>query len=509
MGIDLSSQIHVSKKFFSILQPPAPNRSDYYFITPYLYYAIFIGVVLLWGTLIVRIFQYFQVPAEATLSPDEALVGITFNLALSIPLIWLLMLLKQQKFKRGLLFAIIIGLLAVSIDVIVIGQGFYDPVLTFIFVILIITSAYLGQRSLLLVSALSILIIAINYRFENSGWSIVSKNHPPPNLEDLALYVGSVTMASLFLRATMIRLQQKSNSLEEKRKELEEHQDHLEEMVLKRTKELSIAKNEADRANHTKTLFLANMSHELRTPLNAIIGYSEMILEEAELIEGKIEIEEDAKRVGQAGRHLLTLINNILDYSKYETNGIVPSYSEFCLKQVISELRTVITPLIEGSSNRFELILPESEIIMICDRVRLGQILINLISNAVKFTQNGLITLAISIPEHQPKNEEMVLFKVIDNGIGIDEEFIPHLFDPFSQADNSYTKRHQGTGLGLSITNTLCQVLGGFITVESEVGVGSTFHVWLPRNPQQPLSDTARSEREIDQPHAYSYQAPS
>lgn len=499
----------MSKKFFSILQPPVSKKSDFYFITPYLYYAILIGVVLLWGTLLVRIYQFFQAPSNSTISSDEALVGIAFNLSLSIPLIWLLVLLKQQQFKRVLLFAIIIGLLAVSIDVIVIGQGFYDPVLTFVFVILIITSAYLGQRSLLLVSALSILIIAINYRFENSGWTIMTRNHPPPNLEDLALYIGSVTMASLFLRATMIQLQQKSNSLEEKRQELEEHQDHLEEMVYMRTKELSIAKNEADRANHTKTLFLANMSHELRTPLNAIIGYSEMILEEAELIDGNIEIEQDAKKVGQAGRHLLTLINNILDYSKYETYGIVPSYSEFRLQQVVSELRTVITPLIEGSSNRFELILPESEIMMICDRVRLHQILINLISNAVKFTQNGQITLAISIPVHQAKQNEMVLFKVIDNGIGIDKKFIPHLFDPFSQADNSFTKRHQGTGLGLSITNTLCQVLGGFITVESEVGVGSTFHVWLPLRPQHDQNNENGLERNIDRPHHSSSQVPS
>lgn len=244
---------------------------------------------------------------------------------------------------------------------------------------------------------------------------------------------------------------------------------------------LSKARDRALHANQAKSLFLANMSHELRTPLNAIIGYSEIIIEDAQESQHTETMEKDAERILEAGRHLLSIINNILDFSKIEVNKIDISMRQFDIEELIESVLAVMKPLFDQSTNRFQLIPPKENFQMVSDPVRLKQVLFNLLSNGLKFTDNGLITLQISREFDQ--SGKYVVIRVSDTGIGIDPAQLPTLFQPFMQGDNSLTKEHQGTGLGLSISSELCKRLGGTIAVSSRPNEGSSFTVRLPLFP--------------------------
>ncbi|MBB6634390.1 hybrid sensor histidine kinase/response regulator [Cohnella thailandensis] len=251
--------------------------------------------------------------------------------------------------------------------------------------------------------------------------------------------------------------------------------DRLEAMVSERTAELEKARDEAVEANRTKSQFLANMSHELRTPLNAIIGYSEMLREEAEEAD-VLGIAEDLGKIHQAGKHLLTLINDILDLSKIEA-GKMDLYLETCdLPSLIQDVVTTVTPLIEQKGNRLTVEVQPGE--LRTDVTKLRQILFNLLSNAGKFTSEGSISLTAAFGEELGKPG--VLFRVKDTGIGMTEEQMDHLFQAFRQADSSTTKKYGGTGLGLAISQKLCHMLEGRIEAASVFGQGSTFSVYLP-----------------------------
>jgi len=251
--------------------------------------------------------------------------------------------------------------------------------------------------------------------------------------------------------------------------------DRLEAMVSERTAELEKARDEAVEANRTKSQFLANMSHELRTPLNAIIGYSEMLREEAEEAD-VLGIAEDLGKIHQAGKHLLTLINDILDLSKIEA-GKMDLYLETCdLPSLIQDVVTTVTPLIEQKGNRLTVEVQPGE--LRTDVTKLRQILFNLLSNAGKFTSEGSISLTAAFGEERGKPG--VLLRVKDTGIGMTEEQMDHLFQAFRQADSSTTKKYGGTGLGLAISQKLCHMLEGRIEAASVFGQGSTFSVYLP-----------------------------
>ena len=245
---------------------------------------------------------------------------------------------------------------------------------------------------------------------------------------------------------------------------------------------LAEARDVADQANRTKSTFLANMSHELRTPLNAIIGYSEILQEDVADL-GQQSLIADLKKIEGAGRHLLGLINDILDLSKIEAGRMDVFIEDVEVVPLLEEVRAIIVPMAKKNSNVVEFRMAENLGTMRTDRTKLKQSLLNILSNASKFTQNGELAL---FAERFETDQPMVRVVISDTGIGMTEEQLSRLFQAFSQADASTAKQYGGTGLGLAITRNFCQLLGGDVTVVSKPGEGSTFTITLPDRPAAP-----------------------
>ncbi len=254
-------------------------------------------------------------------------------------------------------------------------------------------------------------------------------------------------------------------------------------VALKQAKEAAVA------ASRAKSTFLANMSHELRTPLNAIIGYGEILAEEAE-DSGYGELVPDLERICSAGRNLLTLINDILDISKIEAGRMDLYLEALNISTLIESVISTAQPLVDRNGNTLEVECDSEIEMMIADVTKVQQILLNLLSNAAKFTTAGQIKLKVSSLLPEPQNLEygesensatsFIQFQVSDTGIGMSPEQLDILFQPFTQGDASTTRRYGGTGLGLTISQRFCQMMGGSITVESQLDRGSTFTVILP-----------------------------
>ena len=238
--------------------------------------------------------------------------------------------------------------------------------------------------------------------------------------------------------------------------------------------ELSIAKDQAEAASRSKSAFLANMSHELRTPLTAIIGYNELMQEIVEVKESGQELVPYLENAEAAAHHLLSIISKILDMSKIEAGKIIVRTEEIAIADLLQNVQNVVQPLLSPNDNT--LIIDYSPEIgsMYTDPTLLNQVLLNLLSNAAKFTAAGEINLTVI------REDDRVRFKVCDSGIGLTPEQIDGLFQPFVQADSSLSRKFGGTGLGLSISQHYCQLMGGEIIVESKLGYGSTFTVSLP-----------------------------
>jgi len=241
--------------------------------------------------------------------------------------------------------------------------------------------------------------------------------------------------------------------------------------------ELKEAKVAAEAANATKSQFLATMSHELRTPLNAIIGYTEMMQEEAE-DNGHDEYVPDLKKVHSSAKHLLALINDVLDLSKIEA-GKMDLYLETVeVQPLIDDVVAVVAPLVDKKANRLSLNMGPNLGTIHADVTKVRQSLFNLLSNASKFTERGTITLDVYRLWHE--GSEIFRFEVSDTGIGMNKEQLGRMFQAFTQADASTTRKFGGTGLGLVISRNFCQMMGGDITVESEEGKGTKFTITLP-----------------------------
>ncbi len=243
------------------------------------------------------------------------------------------------------------------------------------------------------------------------------------------------------------------------------------------TRELERSRDAADAANKAKSAFLANMSHELRTPMNAILGYSEMLIEEAEDLEPEDFIP-DLKKINRAGNHLLTLINDVLDLSKIESGKMEVFTEAFDVGALIDQVAGTAQPLMTMNSNHFTIKRSEELGRAYQDLTKLRQSLLNLLSNAAKFTHQGDITLQV---ERQSQVDgDWLILAVSDTGIGIAADKLESVFDEFSQADNSTTRDYGGTGLGLAISRRFCRMLGGDLSVTSQPGLGSTFTMRVP-----------------------------
>ncbi len=251
--------------------------------------------------------------------------------------------------------------------------------------------------------------------------------------------------------------------------------------------EAAKAKEAAETANKTKSLFLANMSHELRTPLNAILGYSEMLQEDAE--ERQLaDFGVDLEKINGAGKHLLALINDILDLSKIEAGKMELFLETFEIGAMMDEIASTIQPMVEKNANVLHLKHAANLGSMYADQIKVRQAIANLLSNAVKFTHEGQITLESG--RESMDGFDWIVFRVTDTGIGLSAEQIVKLFKDFTQADASTTRKFGGTGLGLALTRRFCQMMGGDVTVSSVLGEGSVFTIKLPAVVTDPKTES-------------------
>jgi signal transduction histidine kinase len=296
-------------------------------------------------------------------------------------------------------------------------------------------------------------------------FAIYSSIAGPPSshqetLFDLATYLGTIAFEQERARSALIAANQR-----------------LEGEVSQRTRDLRRALARAKEADRVKSAFLATMSHELRTPLNSIIGFTGLLRQE---IPGPLNDEQKKQldMVRDSSRHLLELINDVLDISKIEAGQLQTTRERFSVRETLQSIHGTLRPSAEKKGLTFEY-RPGSEVQeMVSDERRVRQIVINLVNNAIKFTQHGEIVLSAEADDRQ--GQRRLTIQVRDTGVGIDESYRSEIFKSFSQVDTGLTRFHEGTGLGLAICKRLCALLGGSILLESSVGSGSTFTVVLP-----------------------------
>lgn len=262
------------------------------------------------------------------------------------------------------------------------------------------------------------------------------------------------------------------------RSELEREAERHRETAVR----LRAAKDMADEANRAKSIFLAKMSHELRTPLNAVIGFSEILLDGVELDGKNGRKKADLERINSAGKYLLSLVTDVLDLSKIESNHIDLKIAQFDLNEMVREVVATVGPMVAENGNRLVVKCPPGLGIVSTDQTKLRQAALNLLSNAAKFTQEGTITLSVQRRKRQAG--DWIELQVQDTGIGIAQSEVGRLFQNFGQANGSTSSKYGGTGLGLALSQRLCALMGGGISVSSELGQGSCFTLrvlaWMP-----------------------------
>ena len=343
--------------------------------------------------------------------------------------------------------------------------GVSSPFLPWLLVALLLGFFYLSDRPLAIMT-----LFALNFL----GLVGVYLLHDFPEIVPVAKLASvgwmSILVATVYMSWMAIYYNNIMSMRSEVERETERHRLTAEK--------LAEAKRDAEQANHAKSIFLAKMSHEFRTPLNAIIGYSELILESLNPDTTTAQKEKDLQRINAAGKHLLSLVNDVLDLSKIESETIEILPHDFSLDNFCDQVVANVQPLMKKNANTFNVQRPNHLDFVHTDETKLRQVVLKLLSNAAKFTKNGTVTLVVK--RQMIEGSDWIEFQVKDDGIGIDPSILPKLFQNFQQASTGTSRDYGGTGLGLSISQKLCTLLGGEIVVSSALGKGSTFLVRVP-----------------------------
>src|ERR1700712_2115385 len=373
--------------------------------------------------------------------------------------------------------------------------GVTSPTLAWVLTIPLLAFFYLGSSPSLrlLVVGLFVVNLALFAGVSFSGYPPTKEDLPAAAMQGLGLV--STIAAALYV-AMMALYYAKVQTLQgELEGEMRQH--------MATASALRMATLEAERAGAAKAEFLAKMSHELRTPLNAVIGYSQILIENAQ-DEGDVESVADLAKILTAGEHLLKLVNEVLDLSKIEAGKMELDLQEIVLTDLFSEIVVVAETAAKKRRNRIFCNISPKLGTLLCDPVKLRNVLTELFDNAVKFTQDGTIDLVAECVPGEASDELMI--HVIDTGIGIPPDQISSLFEKFTVVDDSSTSKYGGTGLGLALSQKLCRLMGGEIFVESELGKGSRFTVRLPLLAERTKSDAFASATLV--PAASDLQAP-
>lgn len=410
---------------------------------------------------------YFRVPVKTwKMADEEEFFGLK----------------REKSFEK-------VGVVTLISTPVLLYQSLYKNLilLSIAFVIFLILSVFVSFGLSLKVTRPIFDLIKAFKEFENGNFS---PELPYPKEKELYQLVVQFKKTAASYRDLLKEKDATAEQLIATASELEDLNTTLEEKIAERTRELKNAKDmleissaEAKEANRLKSEFLANMSHELRTPLNAVIGFSELLLEE---IPGKLNSEqkECIEDILSAGKHLLKLINEILDLSKVEAGKMALNFTTSKSEELIEDIKTIMKPLLEKKCQKLIISSENASKTIYTDQGKLKQILINLLSNANKFSPSGK-TIRFEIKSFP----EMHIFCIKDEGVGIAEKDIPYIFEAFRQVDGSPSRSQDGTGLGLTLCKKFTEILGGKIFVKSTLGLGSSFYVIIPIDPTEKIKE--------------------